>query len=211
VNPSLPKDPAELVRQGYNRIAHRYLQARSAGAPDLPLLAEFSHLLPPDALVLDAGCGAGVPVTQFLAQSHHVVGIDFSITQVDMAKRLVPSARFACQDMTHLGFPSGLFDGICSFYAILHVPRANHNALLADLYRLLKTPGYALLCLGAEDNADDRAPYMGVAMYWSHFDSASYLDMLTRIGFKLITSKMVPDPIAETGAHLFVLVQKNRV
>ena len=197
------------MRRGYDRIAPAYFAARQRGAPDLPLIAEFTQLLPWNALVLDAGCGAGVPVNRSLAHGQRVVGVDFSITQLGMARRLVPSALFACQDMTRLGFPAGLFDGICSFYAILHVPRTIHQALLTDFHRLLKSGGYSLLCLGAQDNESDRAPYMGVAMYWSHFDSATYLEMLGQVGFQLMASRIVADPIARTGAHLFALVRKR--
>ena len=130
------------------------------------------------------------------------------MAQVRLARQLVPKASFACHDMAQLGFPPGFFDGVCSFYAILHIPRAKHMGLLADFYHLLKSPGFALLCLGAQDNEADYAPYMGTAMYWSHFDSATYLGMLANVGFQVISSNIVQDPIAKTGGHLFALVRK---
>lgn len=68
--------------------------------------------------------GAGVPVTKFLIQRHRVVGIDFSMAQARMASTLVPSALLASVDMTKLAFPTGIFDGVCSFFAILHIPRS---------------------------------------------------------------------------------------
>ena len=141
-------DPSELVRRGYNKIASTYLSARSDGRADPPVLGEFSSLLPANALVLDAGCGAGVPVTKFLAQRHRVVGIDFSIVQARTASGLVPSALIASVDMTQLAFPPGLFDGVCSFFAILHIPRSKHWNLLADFYRILRKEGLALPATG---------------------------------------------------------------
>jgi SAM-dependent methyltransferase len=204
------KDPSRIVRRGYDRMAPRYLRARARGLPEPPLLAEFSRRLPPHALVLDAGCGAGLPVTQGLARHHRVVGVDFSIAQLRLARQSVPEAGFACQDMTRLAFPDQTFDGISTFYAILHIPRERHEALLVDLYRLLKTPGYGLFCLGGEDNQADRGSYFGEYMFWSHFDKPAYLRMLDRIGFQLLKSRLVPDPITrEGGAHLFALVRKG--
>ena len=202
-------DPSELVRRGYNKIASTYLSARSDGRADPPVLGEFSSLLPANALVLDAGCGAGVPVTKFLAQRHRVVGIDFSIAQARTASRLVPSALIASVDMTQLAFPPGLFDGVCSFFAILHIPRSKHRNLLADFYRILRKEGLALFCLGAKDTEADYGPYFGTSMFWSHLDSTEYLRMLPATGFSVISSLIEPDPISKIASHLFVLARKD--
>jgi len=202
-------DPSELVRRGYNRIASEYLAARSNGYPDPPVLAQFSSLLPSNALVLDAGCGAGVPVTQFLAQHHRVIGIDFSIAQARMASRLVPSALIACQDMTQLAFPPSIFDGVCSFFAILHIPRSKHRTLLEAFRRLLRENGPVLLCLGANDNEAAYGPYFGTSMFWSHFDRSEYLGMLAATGFRVMSSQIQPDPISKIATHLFVLAMKD--
>ena len=202
-------EPSEVVRQGYNRIASEYLTARSDGRPDPPVLGQFSSLLPANSLVLDAGCGAGLPVTQFLAQRHRVIGVDFSIAQARMASRLVPSALIACLDMTKLAFPSGIFDGVCSFFAILHILRSKHRDLLADFHRLLRANGLALLCLGAKDTKSDYGPYFGTSMFWSHFDNREYLEMLAATGFRVMSSQIEPDPISKIATHLFVLVRKD--
>jgi len=202
-------DPSKLVRQGYNKIAAQYLAARSSASPDAPALAHFSSLLPTNALVLDAGCGAGVPVTHFLAQYHRVVAIDFSIAQAQMASGLVPSAHVACLDMTQLAFPPAIFDGICSLFAILHIPRSKHRNLIAAFHRLLREDGLVLLCLGASDNEADYGPYFGTRMFWSHFDSREYLEMLTATGFTVLSSEILPDPISKIATHLFVLARKD--
>jgi SAM-dependent methyltransferase len=173
------------------------------------VLVEFSELLPANALVLDAGCGAGAPVTRRLAQRHRVVGIDFSVSQLRLASGLVPPARLSCQDMTRMALSPGVFDGICSFYAIIHIPRDRHARLLADMHRLLRVGGLALLCLGAEDLEAEYDSYLGTPMFWSHFDSATYLAMLRAIGFHVMSSQIIPDPIATSGGHLFVLARKD--
>jgi len=208
---SEPEDPSELVRQGYNRMAHGYLAARSSGRHDPAVLAQFSGLLPAGSLVLDAGCGAGVPVAECLAQRHRVVGIDFSITQARMASSLVPSAMIACLDMTELAFPPQVFDGICSFFAILHIPRPKHNELLVRFHHLLRQDGLTLLCLGATDAEADYGPYFGTRMFWSHFDSGEYLRMLRAVGFEVISSGIEADPISSIATHLFVLARKRRL
>jgi SAM-dependent methyltransferase len=205
---SEPVDPSELVRHGYNRIAAEYLTARSNGRPDPPVLRLFSSLLHADSLVLDAGCGAGVPVTQFLAERHRVIGVDFSVAQARMASTLVPSALIACLDMTKLAFPPDSFDGVCSFFAILHIPRGQHRDLLAAFHRVLRADGLALLCLGDKDTEAAYGPYFGTSMFWSHFDSREYLGMLAATGFVVMSSHVHPDPISKIATHLFVLARK---
>ncbi len=74
---------------------------------------------------------------------------------------------------------------------------------------MLKPEGFALLCLDAESLADDiDENYLGMRMYWSHFDADTYLWMLKLIGFNLVWSRIVRDETCEGGGHLFVLVQK---
>jgi SAM-dependent methyltransferase len=118
--------------------------------------------------------------------------------------------RFLCQDMTKLDFPAGTFDAICSYYAIIHVPREEHRPLLASFHRMLKPGGFALLCLGAEHLVDDiDEDFLGARMYWSHYDAATYLEMLKEIGFTILWSRIVADETCEGAGHLFVLVEKH--
>jgi ubiquinone/menaquinone biosynthesis C-methylase UbiE len=199
----------KTVREGYNAIAIQYLEARTKKSADMLLLDDFMQKLPAKARVLDAGCGAGIPVAKTLSERFDVTGVDFSETQIKLAKENVPGATFICQDMTQLKFPANSFDGICSFYAIIHVPREEHRALLENFYRVLKPEGLALLCLGAEDLPDDiEEDFHGQRMYWSHYDAATYQSMLKEIGFSILSAKIVPDETYD-GQHLFVLVQKR--
>lgn len=201
----------EIVRKGYEAIAAKYLAARSEDSADVPLLQELVQRLPSGARVLDAGCGAGVPITRRLSESFSVTGVDFSEAQIRLARQLVPRAQFVLQDITQLSFPDGSFDAICSYYAIIHIPRKEHRAILRNFYRMLRPSGLALLCLGADDlDRDIEDNYLGSRMYWSHFDSETNLRILRETGFDLIWSKMVADASSPGSVHLFVLVQKPR-
>lgn len=205
------KDHKETVKAGYNAIADRYLAERTRNSEDVRLLDELSTRLPEGAKVLDAGCGAGIPISQMLSEKFEVTGVDFSEAQIELAKKNVPNATFICQDMTQLDFPENTFDGICSYYAIIHIPREEHQPLLANFHRMLKPDGLALLCLGAENLIDDiDENYMGTRMYWSHYDSETYLKILKECGFIIIWSKRVADATCEGAGHLFALVQKQQ-
>ena len=202
-------DYKKTVKAGYNAIAKRYLEERTRDSEDILLLDELINRLPVHAKVLDAGCGAGVPVAQILSQKFQVTGVDFSEAQIELARKIVPNAEFFCQDMTKLCFSENTFDAICSYYAIIHIPREEHKSVLVNFHRMLKPDGYALLCLGAENLIDDiDENFLGARMYWSHYDTDTYLKMLQETGFEIVWSKRVADATCEGAGHLFVLVQK---
>ncbi|MFC3893320.1 class I SAM-dependent methyltransferase [Lentzea rhizosphaerae] len=156
-----------VVEEGYDAAAEHYLawSARIADDPRLHYLAEFDRRLPDGAQVLELGCGAGVPCTEKLAERHDVLGVDLSQHQIDLARTNVPAARFEKADMTALDFPDGSFDGICAFYSILHVPRAEQPGLIAKIARWLKPGGLFLASLGT-GTPDVTETWLGVEMFF---------------------------------------------
>jgi SAM-dependent methyltransferase len=197
----------DVVRRGYDEIADRYLAARTSGG-DVALLAELVVHLRPGGAVLDAGCGAGVPVMRDLAYAGMAVaGVDLSRTQLELARSRVPTACIAQADLVTLPFGDGSFDGLVSFYAVIHVPRAYHQAAFAEFRRVLRPGGVALLCLGARDLPEDDDPesWLGTHMFWSHFDAETNLEMLRAADFDVLRDEIVADPMNH-GHHLFALV-----
>src|SRR5205807_9213755 len=94
----------KIVRKGYDKIATTYTATRTADSDseDIQLLNLLVDRLPKEATILDAGCGAGRPVTQLLAESFAVTGVDFSQEQLHMAKAIVRDAGFACADLSQM-------------------------------------------------------------------------------------------------------------
>ena len=206
-------DPRTTVRQGYERAAAAYLAERTQDSADVRALARLVEVLPPGARVLDAGCGAGLPIAaQLTAAGHRLIGVDFAVAQLALARQNVPGAAFVCQDMTALGLAPAAFDAVCSYYAIIHIPRHEHAGILAAFHRALRPGGYAFLCLGAADLDDDfDDDYFGVRMYWSHYDGPTNLALLRDAGFEVLWSSFVSDSLGDSppdAGHLFVLARK---
>jgi len=184
----------EVVGTGYDTIAQQYVRDRSLDARQLSLLQDLADRLPEGARVLDAGCGAGVPITRWLSERFQVTG----------------EATFLCQDMIALDVPDGSFDAICSFYAVIHVPREEHASLLRNFARMQRPGRFALLCLGTGDWPGEVEEFYGAPMYWSHYDVDTNLRLLQETGFTVLRHEIVPDSLdPEIAAHhLFVLTQK---
>ena len=203
----MPAARREVVRRGYDEIADRYLAARATGG-DLALLPELVARLRNGDTVLDAGCGAGVPVTtQLVAADLEVVGFDLSSAQVRLARSHAPGAHLAQADLVALPFGDRSFDGLVSYYAVIHVPRSEHRVVFDEFRRVLRPGGVALLCLGAGDVPadDDTESWLGTHMFWSHFDADTNLEMLQAAGFDIIRHELVKDPM-DHGRHLFAFV-----
>jgi SAM-dependent methyltransferase len=203
----MKRDFVKLVEQGYDQIARDYLAWRA----EAPLLfrAEIEDLvarLPMNAPVLDAGCGAGVPVTEFLAERFAVTGVDISTAQIALARERVPRATFLQQDMLALDVPPGAFDAITCFYALIHIPRDQHARVLAHFARALKPGGYLLLITGNQDLDDDVDDFFGATMYWSHFNRATSVQMIRDAGFEIAWDKVVSD--RPSGSHTLVLARR---
>jgi SAM-dependent methyltransferase len=203
-------DYRAIVRAGYDVVSDRYLAERPADGADVALLDGLFMRLPARARVLDAGCGAGVPVMRHLLERGiDTVGLDFSATQLALARDLVPDARPVQGDLASLPFPDASFDAVVSYYAVIHVPRTEHPAAFAEVRRVLRPGGLTLLCLGARDNPGDHDPesWLGAPMYWSHYDAATNRDLLRAAGLEIVEDRELADPMGHQG-HLFVLARR---
>lgn len=202
------------VERGYDRMAEQYLATKDPEDPlSLAALEDIASLLPTGAAVLDLGCGAGVPVTRWLADSGFAVtGVDVSARQLELAKRNVPTAAFIKADMTELAFDSETFDAAVAFHSIIHVPRTEHPALLRRIHRWLKPHGIFLTTMTITDyeGREDDWEGWGASMVWSHYDRDTNVAMLREAGFELRyaeprTSKGTGD---ENETWLWVLARK---
>lgn len=196
------------MKAGYNKIILEYLASRKNDSEDVQLLHEIVERLPKNAIVLDAGCGAGYPITQFLAEHFKVTGVDFAREQIHSAKKRLPTVEFICADISNLPIRGNAFDGVCCYYAIIHIPRSEHRNILDGFLSILRPGGLALLCMGAGDLPKDCSRYRGAPMFWSHFDRKTNLRMIKNSGLNILWSKNIRDSTDPNSVHLFVLAQK---
>lgn len=183
------RDYRRLVIEGYDRCAGAFNAQRALEASDAlaPLVARLSD----GARVLDLGCGAGVPVAQTLSDRFDVIGAD----------------------MGTLHFWPESFDAVVSFYAIFHLPRDRQAGLFRGIHAWLRPGGCALLSVGRTSHAGYTEDFFGVEMYWSHFDAATYREMLLAAGFELIEERELHHGYRDDGApverHPLLLLRKR--
>lgn len=165
-----------------------------------PELVWMSSRLPDGAQVLDIGCGAGVPIAQALAQRFHVTGVDISGEQIHLARQHVPTGTFIHADIMAIDFPEAVFEGVVSFYAIFHIPREEHAALFSRIRRWLKTGGYLLATVTAQEEIPyTENDFFGIQMYWSNYGLDYYCQLLPSLGYQLLGTTIVSH--GYTGEH----------
>lgn len=150
--------------------------------------------------MLDLGCGAGVPVARTLSERFDVIGADISASQLSLARRQAPGVALLRGDMEHLHFAPSSFDAVVSFYAIFHLPRQQQPDLFSRMLEWLRPGGYALVSLGRTDEPAYTEDFFGVEMYWSHYGTEQYRDMLLKTGFDLLEEQILDHGYNDGGA-----------
>ena len=205
-------DPRKkIVEVGYDSMAEVYLTWGDDGEDVARnhFFAEFSERLSDGAQVLDFGCGAGEPSTKLLAERFSVVGVDISEVQLQLARELVPSAKFIHGDITELVFPNASFAGVTAFYSISHIPREEHGELFRRIAAWLEPGGLFLATLGAGDLPDWEGEWLGVPMFFSSHRGETNRELLRTAGFELLLDEIIEthEPTG-TVSFLWVLARK---
>ena len=176
---------ADRVRAGYDRIAAEYAALRDLDS-SLPFLQRLDADLAPRSLVLDLGCGAGVPVDRWLVdRGHRVIGLDISDAMLDLARRNVPEAEYRQRDMAALADGEFAVDAVVSFFAMFHLDRRRHRDLLRRIRSYLPVGGLLLVTTGRSD-WEGEEDFLGVPMQWSHFDRAANRQLIVGSGMEIL-------------------------
>jgi 2-polyprenyl-3-methyl-5-hydroxy-6-metoxy-1,4-benzoquinol methylase len=201
------------VESGYDRMAEQYLATKDPEDPlALAALEDLASLLPTKAAVLDLGCGAGVPVTRWLAdRGFAVTGVDVSTRQLELARRNVPEGTFLKADMSEVVFAPESFDAVVAFHSIIHLPRTEHPALLESIYRWLRPGGTLLATMTLTDYEGREEDWegWGAPMVWSHYGRSANVAMLSEGGFEIRYAEPRTGTGDESETWLWVLASKR--
>jgi SAM-dependent methyltransferase len=198
------------VQAAYDELGPRFGEwgDEIEGDPWERFLDELMARLPPDARVLDLGCGNGAKVAR-LAGRFELAAVDLSEEQLRLARANLPGATLVNADFSQLDLAAGPFDAVTAFYSVMHVPRDEHRALFGRIARWLRPGGLFLASLSHVGGPDRTYEWLGIEMFFSAFDAETNRRLLREAGFELILDELVwmREPEGE-AAFLWVLARK---
>ena len=187
----------------YDLIAEWYASERDdqTGVPEAWSLASS---IPRGSLVLDIGCGNGIPITRtLLSQSHKVVGLDSSSAMLVQFKKNCPGA-FAVEGMVQSSpFADGVFDAAVAWGVMFHLNPDDAIRAIANISRTLKRGARFLFTSGDVDGFVAKESKMnGVTFRYFSYSVESYRQILGDHGL------ILADVHADSGNNTYYLATK---
>lgn len=202
------------MRRGYDRISSAYrddegLTGQDGSESFRPYpgwIAELAAQVPPGGRVLDLGCGNGLPAARLLVEyGFATVGVDFSRTQVERARALVPGATFVAADMATWEADPASLDAVVSLYALIHLPLSDQRALIPRIASWLR-PGGLVLAIVGHERWTGVDTYHGAPMFWDHEAGAAYEGWFEEASLDPLWRRYVPE--GATG-HDLILARRT--
>ena len=184
-------------------IAEWYASERvdQTGVPETNALASS---IPPRSLVLDIGCGNGVPITRSLLNGgHRVVGLDSSS---EMLARFTQNCRnaFAIQGVVQSSpFADCIFDAAIAWGVMFYLQPQEAIEAIASVSRVVKPGAPFLFTSGDVDGYEGKQDKMnGVTFTYFSYSRDSYRRILSNHGFHLI------DVHTDSGDNTYYLAKR---
>ena len=159
--------------------------------------------------VIDIGCGGGRNLHYFLQNGFEVFGIDPDYEAVEYVKQLSaalspknPTANFVVAPAEAIPHPDSFFDlAICS--AVLHFANghAHFDAMLRDVWRVLKPGGYLFARLASDIGIETLVEPLGDGVFLLPDESTRYL----------VNQELLLQYTYDLGAELFEPIKTTNV
>lgn len=132
---------------GYETHATTFIRCRSKGVDGVGAASvrQWARSLPPDATVVDIGCGAGDPISKALVEEGlSVYGIDASASMVQVFRQNFPDCPVACEAAEDSSFFNRHFDAVIAWGLMFLLPEETQEVVIQKMANAL-CPGGKLL------------------------------------------------------------------
>ena len=204
-----------MLQNSYDRIAtewHKNFRGQAYVDRTLSYVDRVLEGLPPQAEVLDLGCGTGNPIARHIIDcGFRVVGVDQSQKLLEIARKVVPEAELIHADMMDIRFTE-TFAAAIAWDSVFHVSREHHPAIYRKLADALAPGRRLLLSVGGSgaESLDSSGGGITSEMFGETFFYDAYAPDIARqlieaAGFEIDVWE-VDDP--SSRGHVAVIARK---
>jgi SAM-dependent methyltransferase len=171
----------------------------------VPEVSALASSIPRGALLLDVGCGNGIPISRaLLSEGHRVVGLDSSSAMLARYKQNCPEAFAVRGIVESCPFADGVFDAAVAWGVMFHLNPEDAIRAIANISHILKRSAPFLFTSGDEDCLDAKEGTMnGVTFRYFSYSAHSYRRILSDYRFTMV------DIHADSGKNTYYLAKKG--
>lgn len=200
-------DASEAIIGIYQRHAHAWAKKRWRGTEqftEAEWLDLLIGLMPPQATVLDIGCGSGEPMSRYLVERGcAVTGIDSSPELIALCKGALSRQSWRVADMRSLSL-GVTFDGLLAWDSFFHL-RPEDQRSMFPIFHDHASPRAALMFTSGPGYGVAMGAFEGEPMYHASLDADEYRTLLDENGFAVV-AHAVEDKTC--GLHTIWLAQR---
>lgn len=188
--------------KNYDRIATDFAKMRDSFYSEQKYLDLFMSYLQPNAHILDIGCGSGYPIAAYLIEhGFQVTGIDGSQELLTIAKTKCPSMHTLCGDIRTVTVVNK-FDALLEWWCLFHVPKQDHEQMIARFRTWIKPGGFLEFTTGDRDYDHKSSEMLNQELSYYSLEPKLYERYLKKNGFKLVLRE------SDQEHHLVWIAQK---
>src|SRR5882757_9503607 len=132
---------------GYESIAGIYIKSRGRAVNGIgsSTVRAWARTFNKDSIILDLGCGTGIPVTKILLEAGlNAYGVDASPKMVEDFRQNFPHVPITCESVERSSFFNRFFDGIIAVGLMFLLSEETQRVLIPKMASALN-PGGKLL------------------------------------------------------------------
>ncbi len=142
------------LSNGYEEFASEFIKARSRNI-GVSLVTEWTKKLPPNATVIDIGCGNGIPITNTLidigtGNGINVFAIDASPFMVQAFSKQFPTIKAKCESVQQSDFFNERYDGVVAIGIMFLLSEPEQLTLIKKISTIIKKGGNFLFSAPTE-------------------------------------------------------------
>lgn len=161
--------------------------------------------------LLEIGCGSGRDASFMTKNDFELTAIDGSKNMIEEAKKVHPELS---SKLLYKTLPNDLefdkkFDGIYSIATLMHLSKNDLKETISKTYNLLNQNGKFLMSVSLFRDDIDKNGFDDKGRYFLVLSFEEWINLLEKIGFKILETKTNGDGLGRGGIEWLTLVAQR--